>query len=64
MSDRKIDWSKTALLVIDMQRAFVEPDQPLCVAGAAATVPVLTITVNNARKKRLPHCLDQTGIQG
>ena len=50
MSDRKIDWSKTALLVIDMQRAFVEPDQPLCVAGAAATVPALTITVNNARK--------------
>ena len=50
MSDRKIDWSKTALLVIDMQRAFVEPDQPLCVAGAAATVPALIITVNDARK--------------
>ncbi len=50
MSDRKIDWSKTALLVIDMQRAFVEPDQPLCVTGAAATVPALTITVNDARK--------------
>ncbi len=33
-----------------MQRAFVEPDQPLCVAGAAATVPALIITVNDARK--------------
>ena len=31
----------TALLVIDMQRDFVEPSGALCVAGAAATVPQL-----------------------
>lgn len=42
---REPDWARTALLVIDMQRAFVEPGQPLCVSGAAATVPALVATV-------------------
>lgn len=45
-----IDWPHTALLVIDMQRAFVEPGQPLCVAGAAATVPALIETVATVRE--------------
>ena len=29
----------TALIIIDMQKAFVEPGAPLCVKGAKATVP-------------------------
>lgn len=32
---------ETALLIIDMQRDFVLPGGPLCVEGAAATVPVI-----------------------
>lgn len=32
---------QTALLVIDMQKAFTDPEYPLCVAGAAQTIPVL-----------------------
>ena len=31
--------SKTALIMIDMQRGFIDPASPLCIAGAAATVP-------------------------
>ena len=28
----------TALIMIDMQRGFIDPSSPLCIAGAAATV--------------------------
>lgn len=34
-------WTHTALLIIDMQNAFVLPGQPLCVAGAQTTVPAI-----------------------
>jgi nicotinamidase-related amidase len=44
------EWKKTALLVIDMQKAFVEPGQPLCVAGAQKTVPELIRTVSYVRE--------------
>ena len=30
---------KYALVVIDMQRGFLDPSSPLYIAGAAATVP-------------------------
>lgn len=49
--ERPIDWAHTAILVIDMQRAFVEPGQPLCVAGAAATVPALIKAVETTRSR-------------
>jgi len=35
------DPKATALLVIDMEKAFVEPGAALCIAGAKATVPAL-----------------------
>lgn len=44
-----VDWRRAALLVVDMQRAFVEPGQPLCVAGAAATVPAIIDAVTAVR---------------
>lgn len=45
-----IDWERTAILIIDMQKAFVEPGQPLCVAGAAATVPAIARAVATVRE--------------
>lgn len=47
----KIDFKHTALLVIDMQRAFVEKGQPLCVTGAAETVPAIHKVVQFVRDK-------------
>lgn len=44
-------WNTTALLIIDMQKAFVEPGQPLCVAGAASTVSALVRAVSYVRSK-------------
>ena len=33
------DAARTALILIDMQRGFIDPASPLCIAGAAATIP-------------------------
>ena len=40
---------KNALLIIDMQNDFVLPGAPLCVAGAAATIPVIKALLDRAR---------------
>lgn len=45
----KINPSKTALLVIDMQKAFVEPGAAHCIKGAMATVPEIASVVREAR---------------
>ena len=29
--------NKTALIMIDMQRGFIDPSSPICIAGAAGT---------------------------
>ena len=39
----------TALLIIDMQRDFVTAGSPLCVAGAAATVPAIAALLEYCR---------------
>ena len=39
----------TALLIIDMQQDFVREGTPLCVAGAAATVPVIASLLADCR---------------
>lgn len=44
-------WEHTALLVIDMQKAFTESGQPLCVAGAAKTIPAIIDTVSLVRSE-------------
>lgn len=42
--------SKTAFLVIDMQKAFVEPGAALRIAGAKATVPAIRHALDAARR--------------
>lgn len=42
--------SKTAFLVIDMQKAFVEPGAALQIAGAKATVPAIRRALDAARR--------------
>ncbi len=45
---------KTALIIIDMQKAFVEPGAAHCIAGAKATVPACAETVKEARAAGSP----------
>ena len=45
---------RAALLIIDMQNEFVLPDAPLCVRGAAPTVPVIRRLLLQARAQGLP----------
>ena len=45
---------KPALLIIDMQKDFVLPGAPLCVAGAWATVPVIRHLLDRARASGWP----------
>ena len=40
---------KTALLIIDMEKAFVEPGAALCIEGAKATVPACAAVLRDAR---------------
>lgn len=41
---------RKAILVIDMQRDFVEPGSPVCVAGAKATLPALARFLDAGRR--------------
>lgn len=43
-----------AVIIIDMQRDFVEPGRPLCVAGAAETVPACVRLLDHARRNGWP----------
>lgn len=43
-----------ALLIIDMQRDFVEPGAPLCVEGALSTVPIIRRLLDAARSRGWP----------
>ena len=51
MGKMKRDPAKWAVLVIDMQKGFVDDDSPVCVAGAKATVPALAKTIEAARSR-------------
>ena len=46
--------TKSALIVIDMENGFVDPDSPHCIKHAAATVPALSRTIAAARKFGIP----------
>lgn len=50
-SGRPVHPARTALAVIDMQHDFVSPQGAACVAGAAATVPVLRRLLERARAR-------------
>ena len=45
---------KAALIVIDMQKAFVEPGAAHCIAGAKATVPACAQVIAEARAAGSP----------
>lgn len=51
ISMMKRDPAKWAMLVIDMQKGFVDDNSPVCVAGAKATVPALAKTIDAARAR-------------
>ena len=44
-----IDAKKTAILMIDMQKGFIEKSSALCVAGAEATIPACAKALAQAR---------------
>lgn len=46
--------TRSALLVIDMENAFISKDSPLCNPMAAAMVPACVAAVNSARAKNIP----------
>lgn len=45
---------RTALLIIDMQKAFVEQGAAHCIAGAKATIPAINETIREARGAGAP----------
>lgn len=47
---KNLDPQKTVLLMIDMQKAFVEPGAALCIQGAKATIPACEAALDDARK--------------
>ena len=49
-----MDWKKTALVVIDMENAFLDPASPLCIKNALATVPACGKVIEKARERKIP----------
>ena len=49
-----MDWKKTALVVIDMENAFIDPTSPLCIKNALATVPACGKVIEKARERKIP----------
>lgn len=45
---------KQALLVIDMQNGFLNPESPLCIRGARATVPACARVIKACREAEVP----------
>lgn len=45
---------KTALIMIDMQRGFIDPSSPICIAGAAGTVPACAEVIRFFHESELP----------
>ena len=49
-----MDWKTTALVVIDMENAFLDPTSPLCIKQALATVPACGSVIEKARERQIP----------
>ena len=45
---------KQALIVIDMQNGFLNPESPLCIRGARATVPACARVIAACRRANIP----------
>ena len=48
-----IEPGNAAVVMIDMQNGFIDAESPLCVAGAAATVPACAQVLDAARARRM-----------
>jgi nicotinamidase-related amidase len=46
--------ARAALLVVDMQRLFLEPGSPLCVPGGLAMIPTINDLVAHCREREVP----------
>ena len=53
-NDSRLDLSQAVLLVIDMQQAFTDPNYPLCVVGAAQTIPTVHNLISLCRNTEVP----------
>ena len=51
-----IDPARAALILIDMQEGFIDTASPLCIAGAAATVPACARALKAARDRGIAVC--------
>lgn len=49
-----MDWKTTALVVIDMENAFIDSASPLCIRNALKTVPTCGKVIEKARKRKIP----------
>lgn len=49
-----VNWKTTALVVIDMENAFIDPASPLCIKNALATVPACGRVIQKARERKIP----------
>ena len=49
-----MDWKNTALVVIDMENAFIDPASPLCIKNAMTTVPSCGKVIEKARERKIP----------
>lgn len=49
-----MDWKTTALVVIDMENAFIDPKSPLCIKNALATVTACGKVIEKARERKIP----------
>jgi len=45
---------RTALIMIDMQRAYLEPESPVCIPGARDTVPACAELIRACRERGIP----------
>ena len=49
-----MNWNTTALVVIDMENAFIREESPLCIKQAAASVPACGKVIRKARERGIP----------
>ena len=49
-----MNWKTTALVVIDMENAFISEESPLCIKQAAASVPACGRVIRKARERGIP----------
>lgn len=49
-----MNWKTTALVVIDMENAFISKESPLCIQEAAKSVPACGRVIRKARERGIP----------